>query len=89
MTVEELILRDPSYNPENATSEYSIKSDCPLVCVSGFLAPKDNPAAYWGALQDMVGVRVIFTQPSSVLSHHDRACEIFYELKVTCTPFFE
>ena len=49
-----------------------------IVLIPGFLAPTFGEKLYWGeALQD----DVITVHPSPAASAHDRACEIFYQLK--------
>ena len=56
-----------------------------LVLVGGFLAPRSEgfTLGYWGpsALQPPDGWRVIVVHPSPVASLHDRACQLFYQLK--------
>jgi hypothetical protein len=50
------------------------------VLVSGFLGPR-GAKAYWGTAHDISEARVLQVDPSPVGSLHDRACEIFYQLK--------
>jgi hypothetical protein len=58
-----------------------------IVLVGGFLAPRGDAQTrgYWGeALQALAvppGWRVVVAHPSPVASLHDRACQLFYQLK--------
>jgi len=58
-----------------------------IVLVGGFLAPRGDAQTrgYWGeALEKVVvppGWRVVVAHPSPVASLHDRACQLFYQLK--------
>ena len=56
------------------------RTRAPVVLVSGFLGPR-GAKAYWGTAHDISEARVLQVDPSPVGSLHDRACEIFYQLK--------
>lgn len=62
-----------------------------IVLVGGFMAPTSDmlTRAYWGAALDSapLGWKVLVVHPSPVASLHDRACQIFYQLKGGCTKY--
>mmetsp|Transcript_50517 Transcript_50517/g.101633 ORF Transcript_50517/g.101633 Transcript_50517/m.101633 type:complete len:681 (+) Transcript_50517:52-2094(+) len=56
-----------------------------VVLVGGFLAPRSDPLTkcYWGEALNTApsNWRVIVVHPSPVASLHDRACQVFWQLK--------